>query len=139
MADISITASDVLGDDSEHETLPAGEVIAAGDTCYKSANTWLKADADASTTDSAKSVVRGMALNSALVAGQKVKVQKKGVVTVGSVLTVGEIYVQSGGAGKICPKGDLAANDWVTVVGVGKTATQLDMKNGPVPYLVKVA
>lgn len=136
MADVNITDSAVLGDGSDHETLPAGELMQAGDTVYKSYSTWLKGDADASLSDSAASVVRGLALNSALAIGQKVKVQKRGLLTMNAVLTQGEIYVQSGTAGKICPEADLATNDWITIIGIAQSSTVL--KVGINASLIKV-
>ena len=137
MSALTIAAADVFGDGSIYETLPAGEVIAAGQAVYKSSSTWLLAECDASTTVSTKSVVIGIALNSALVAGQPVKVQKRGTVTVSAVVTVGEIYVLDGGAGGICPEADIATNDWITIIGVGATTTTI--KLGIDPKLIKAA
>ena len=72
-------------------------------------------------------MVSGVALNSALIAGQPVKVQKKGTVTVGGTVVVGKRYVLDGTAGKICPEDDLATNDWVTTIGHGATSTTLKL------------
>jgi hypothetical protein len=45
----------------------------------------------------------------------------------GSIITAGTIYVLSSAAGGIAPAADLGASDYVTILGVGKTATVLSV------------
>ena len=49
------------------------------------------------------------------------------VIYVGSTLVVGESYYVSSTAGSIIPSGDLAAGNYISRVGDGATATQLDL------------
>lgn len=123
MADITITASGVLkSESSEVAEAIAGAAIAQGE--------WLYADAAdsnklklAQATTLAKSVVVGMAITGAA-AGQPVKYLTSGEVTVNG-LAVGDVYVVSATAGKMCLRTDLVAGNFVTILGGGKSATNL--------------
>ena len=66
---------------------------------------------------------------SAITAGQPVyvTVQTEGEVDIGGTVTVGGVYVLSGTAGAIAPVADLATGDYTTVIGIGKTATNLKL------------
>lgn len=133
MADITITNSNVKPSSTAKidKSGTAGEVLAAGHLVYKSGSTWLKADCDASTTDSTKSVVVGMALNDGLIIGSPVAVATEGEVDVGSVLTQGVTYFLSGTAGVMQLESDLATDDWVTIVGTATDANTLKIKINP--------
>jgi hypothetical protein len=125
MADVSVTAAEVLVD-SGTVTLDGilGTTVTAGQTVYQDSadsNKFKLADCDAS---SATATVKGIALNGGG-SGQPVKVAISGTLDPGFTVTVGTIYVQSGTAGAICPATDLASGDYVTIVGVGITASQL--------------
>ncbi len=128
MVDIAVTPAQVQPTDGQPTmTRIAGEDIDAGETMYLNAtdDKWYLGDAD---DTEAKAAVKAIALNTGA-AGQAVEGQTDGPCTVGAgaALTVGEIYVQSGTPGKIAPEGDLASSDYVTVLGVGKTASVLDL------------
>lgn len=139
MAEVTITNSSVVAGDSAKidRSGTAAEVLAAGQWVYKSGTTWLKADCDASTTDSTKSVVAGLTLNDGLIIGSPVAVATEGDVTVGSVVAQGVVYVLAGTAGKMQLVSDLATDDWVTVCCIGKSASVITIK--PWPTLTKLA
>lgn len=132
MADISITASSVTPvtnaglNNAQTATFTAGVAVAAGEWCYVVESTGKLALADADLSDAA-AVVKGMALNSAA-ADQKVTLAVKGRVNVGSVLTIGKVYVLSSNAGKTAPVADLGANDRTSIVGVAYSASVLDIR-----------
>lgn len=104
----------------------AGETITAGQTLYlKSSDLrYWKADSDAS---SATATLIGIALNGAS-AGQPVRVQTGGGIDPEATVTVGEIYVLSDTAGGIMPEGDLEQGDYVSIIGIGTSATNIAMK-----------
>lgn len=126
MADVSITSSNVVpGSNASFADGVAGEAIDAGDWVAKETDS---ADADynkimkADVTDESRSEVLGIAVNSALAAGQPVRYALPGSdVDVGSVVAAGEVYVLSA-AGAMSPEADLTTSDWVSICAVGKDA-----------------
>jgi len=128
MADLTVTAANVAeGSGAKKTTGTAGATITAGQTVYKDAadsNKIKLADADLS---QAASTVVGIALHAAL-SGQPITYQTDGQLDVGATLTVGEIYVLSGTAGGIAPVADLAASDWVVILGVALATDNLDVQ-----------
>lgn len=129
MADLSVTAANVLkgaGSRVKIENGIAGAAATAGQTVYRDAtdNKFKVADADSGT--SAARATRGIALNGAA-ANQPLAVQTDGPYTAGGTVVVGTIYVQSDTPGGIMPAADLEAGDYVTVLGVGISATQIDL------------
>lgn len=132
MADISITAASVVGDDGyTFQDVVAGATITAGQPVYLDASDSNKAklaDSDAN-ANTAKAV--GLALHAAL-AGQPLKIITGGKVTLGaSPLTQGLPYFLSNTAGAICPLGDLGSADWTTLLGVAETSAKLQLKIWP--------
>lgn len=126
MAALSITAANVkAGSNARVVHGVLGGTITAGQPVYLGANNkYLLADADASalTAD-----VKGIALNGGS-EDQPVAVHVAGDIAIGATVTVGEIYVLDGTAGGICPEADLASGDWVTVIGVGKSTSVIDVR-----------
>jgi len=124
MADLSITAADVKKTDT---TLIAegiaGGTVTAGQPVYRdsTASNKLKA-ADADVLVSAAAV--GIALHGAS-ADQPLKYAIGGNLTLSSVMTVGAVYVVSTTAGGIAPVADLGSGDYVTLLGIATTATNL--------------
>jgi hypothetical protein len=124
MADLSITAADVKKTDT---TLIAegiaGGTVTAGQPVYRdsTASNKLKA-ADADALASAAAV--GIALHGAS-ADQPLKYAIGGNLTLSSVMTVGAVYVVSTTAGGIAPVADLSSGDYVTLLGIATTATNL--------------
>jgi hypothetical protein len=128
MADLSVTAANVVkGADAAVVTRVAGAAITAGQTVYEDPNDSNKfklCDADAATATAR--TTRGIALNGAA-ANQPLAVQTGGRITIGATVVPGTVYVQSDTAGGIMPATDLEAGDFVTVLGVGVSATEIDL------------
>jgi hypothetical protein len=127
MADLSVTAANVVrGTGAKIETGVAGVTITPGQTVYKDTaeDKYKPADADAGTA--VIRTTRGIALNGAA-NNQPLAVQVEGPITIGATVTVGTVYVQSDTPGGIMPAADLESGDYVTVLGIGISATQIDM------------
>jgi len=54
-------------------------------------------------------------------------VAQYGNLTISAVMTVGEVYVVSATAGGIAPVGDLVTGNYVTVLGVATTTSNLQL------------
>lgn len=122
MADLSITAANVVGQGADRETLIAGGTITAGMAVRKNTSNQIVAASDDS---AANANVYGIALNGAS-SGQPVEVQKSGNIDLGATLLVGKVYVLST-SGAIAPVDDIAGTEFVTVIGVASAADNLVM------------
>lgn len=128
MAEIVITPADVQKTSTTaiSEGI-AGGTITAGMAIYadSAAAGVLKAcDADAL----ASTACVGLALHGAA-SGQPLKYATAGDITLSSVMTVGRIYlVSQTTAGSLCVDGDILTGDFVTIVGVASTATNLKIQ-----------
>ena len=125
MADLTQTPANVRRQVATQRTsVTAGEVITPGMPVYRSTadNEWYKA-AD---TSAALAAAGGIALTNAG-DGDVLDVATDGPINVGATLTIGEIYVLSGTAGNIAPVGDLASGNFVTILGVASSASQLEL------------
>jgi hypothetical protein len=126
MADISVTAANVVKA-STNTTVrvgTAGATITAGQPLYEdSAADFKLKPAQADTAAKAKAV--GIALHGAS-NGQPISFISAGGLNIGATLTVGQVYVVSdAAAGGVAPYADLASGDFVTVLGVATTASNL--------------
>lgn len=125
MADISVTAADV----GFTTTQPSVRSGTAGETLVEGMAVYLKA-ADGKywktvVTGVATSVAAGIVITPAI-ADEKVQIATKGDIECGAATKLGEIYVLGGdAAGGIAAVGDLAENDYTTVIGFGKTGTNV--------------
>ena len=128
MADITITAADVLVADSVRvAAVEAGVAIVAGkvlvydstdDDYILASNTTLALSGNAGAASLVMSVGDAGA-------GQRVAVVGGGnTITVGSVLSKGRVYVLSGN-GLISPESDATSGDFVTIIGYALSATEL--------------
>lgn len=124
MADVSITAANVLLVSGGTATAYAGAAVTAGQAIRK--HTDKKMYPSDCETSQATSAVDGIALNSAGIGQPVTYVKNGGVVAAGGTLVAGGRYVLSA-AGKIAPYADLAANDWITDVGVALTTANLKL------------
>lgn len=128
MGDLSVTAASVLpygGFTSEYGT--AGEAITAGQPVYRSSTDNLIYVADAQTNPAgAKAAVLGIALTGAS-ASQPVKIQTGGDINPGATVAIGQVYCLSATAGGIALESDLVSTDYVTILGVGQTATKMHL------------
>jgi len=128
MANLSITVSQVQAAASAATfgSLIAGEEIDPGETVYKKAadkKGWLGGAATEAEAD-----VVGIAVCHAY-AGQKVVYQKTGNVNLGAGASVaqGQVYVASATSGKIAVESDLGSGEYVTVLGVGNDADEIEL------------
>lgn len=133
MADLTVTATSVaiVSGSTILDYGQCGETITAGQSVYvydatTNPKTYKKADADASILAAA---AVGVAMNGGAV-GQPLAVANSGTYTAGATVVVGKPYYVSATAGGICPASDLATAMYVTQIGVGSSATviQLNIK-----------
>lgn len=123
MSDLSITAANVLpGAGASTESGMAGGTITAGMPVFKAADgSILATDADSATVLARTAI--GIALNGAS-AGQPISYQKPGGdITIGATLTPGVTYYLSGNTGGICPLADVGATEYLSIIGIAKSAT----------------
>ena len=129
MADLSITAANVIaGTSSTSEFGVAGATITAGQAVYydDSTSKWKLADTDSATAAVRMSSKCGIALNGAS-SGQPLKVLTKGDITIGATLTAGTTYYLSPTPGGICPLADVLTGDYLTIIGIAKSTTVLNV------------
>lgn len=130
MADITITATSVVaGTDADIYQGVAGETTTAGQAVYLDylTNRLFLADANAS---EGAAEVKGVALHGAS-AGQPLRVQTAGGITIGGTTVESTIYIASGTAGGIAPAVDLASGWYTTVIGVGGLTNTLKLSVFP--------
>jgi hypothetical protein len=132
MSDISVTQSAVLAANSNtlKATGTAGEAINVGQSVYADSSNGKIKKAQATNANTAYLV--GVALSNAQGDGQPIVYATEGDVTFNSALTTGQTYVVSAAAaGGIAPISDLASTNYVGVLGVATSATNLTLK--PIP------
>lgn len=127
MADLSITAANVLKDGSAGTTSgTAGVTILAGEALYlDSVTNTLKL---AVATSAAAAAFVGIALHGAA-AGQPITYITGGLLTIGATVALGQVYCVSATAGKICPYGDLVSTNFVSIIGIPTTTAILLVKS----------
>lgn len=129
MAAVALTAP-TPGAGAQTQWGTAGETITAGQVVYldTATNTYKLADASALATAAAA----GFALT-ASINGGPIKVLTGGNMTTAEELTAGTVYVLSE-AGAIAPLADwLVATDYLTVMGVATSTSNLKVPNsGPI-------
>lgn len=135
MANLTITAANVI---PTADSIPgfgvAGEAITAGQPIYlrTSDQKWIRGESG-DTQAKAESVA--IAITSAVSGGQ-VGYVSGGSLSVGAILTVKTLYVLSATTGLICPIADLVATDWVTLIGVPKSTSVLQLTLLPLRYQI---
>jgi len=125
MADMVVTAADVLKySGARTETGTAGETITAGMAVYKLAadSEYYKAD----DTSAVKAACVGIALNNAG-NGQPLTILKSGDIDPGATVVVGTVYGVTDTAGGIGDVAERLSGDYVTVIGIGITASKLQV------------
>ncbi|WP_291854881.1 hypothetical protein [Bradyrhizobium sp.] len=128
MVDIVVTPANVVGGaDAERIQGVAGATVLAGQVVYRDSVTrrFLLADNNSATPDVRNPI--GIALHGAS-NGQPLAVQTGGDLNVGATLVVGETYYLSDTPGGICPEADLVTGEFVSVLGVATTASNLKMR-----------
>lgn len=124
MVNVTVTEAEVLGtDDTVEQSGDLGATVLAGEVVYLDSDdgTYKLADVDASAT---VANAKGIALNGG-VSGQPVKIASGGKLDPGFPVSIGEVYVLSGDAGKIAPVADLANGDFTFIIGIGETTSSL--------------
>jgi len=131
MADLSITAAQVLKVSGSVDTAVAGETITAGQPVYRSTSDSKYYKAFANGTDDATGIMQanatGISLHGAL-AGQPLTVLSQGNYAVGATVVKGGLYVVSTTAGGIAPYADLGTGHYVTLLGVAPDTTHLNLQ-----------
>ena len=127
MADYSVTAASVVktANTAISEGI-AGATITAGMAVYidTSDSSKLKGcDADAS----ASSVAAGIALHGAA-NGQPLKYATSGNLTFNAAFAAGDCVVVSTTVGGVAPYADLASGDFVTILGIATSTTNLKIQ-----------
>jgi hypothetical protein len=127
MANLSITAANIVPVTGYgFADMIAGEAVTRGQPVYENAADSDKAYvADANVV--AKSTAKGIALNDSA-ASQPVRVFTSGNLGFGAILTVGQVYCTSATAGSICLYSDLTTADYVTILGVATTTSNLKVQ-----------
>lgn len=120
MADLSITAPNVIATGTI-ESATAGETITAGQVVRRDATASNKLK-KALNTSAANAAAWGIALNGAS-NDQPADVLTRGNLDVGSGVAVGAVYVVSAASGAIAPATDLLSGEFVTVLGIGISAS----------------
>lgn len=127
MADISVTPGSVLpGSDAVTSDKTIGESITAGQVLYAKASDSGKMWKSQADGTAAEAAAVGIALNGGS-AGQPIRVQTGGTITIGGAVTVGTIYCVSANAGGICSTTEVTTGHYVTVLGVGATTATINM------------
>lgn len=129
MTALTITAANIVpvtGFSVENNYL-AGASITRGQSVYfdTTTSTWKLADSN-STAATAGSGGVGIALNDAA-ASQPIAVQIGGSLGFGAILTRGKLYCPGATAGSIVPYEDLTTADYVTILGIATSTSNLSM------------
>lgn len=128
MVDLVITASDVDNISGSQRTAEAGVAIAAGQVVYIDSSNLVQLCEKDQTAVEAAAV--GFALNAAGI-GQPVTYQVGGVIDLGVVLTTGAVYVVGAGPGGIAPVADIVSTNFVTILGIAISSTNLQIGVNP--------
>lgn len=128
MAIVSVTAAEVLPISSVTYVAVDGifgATVTAGQTCYldSSTTTWKLAQSDGTAAEATCTSIAACGGGS----GQPGKFYTAGAIDPGFTVTVGTTYVLGVTAGGIYPIADLAASDYVSIIGVGISASRLDL------------
>ncbi len=124
MANLSITAANVAQVDGGVFDGTAGETITAGCVVYlKSSDNRLWLALANTPAVPALAAVKGIALHGAS-AGQPLRIQTSGQITIGATVVVAAVYVLSATAGLICPTADITTTGYYrSVLGVATSTT----------------
>jgi len=125
VADLSIVVASVSRVNGGMFQGNAGATITAGQVCYLDAVTGLLKLAQSDGT-LAEATVRGIALHASLT-GQPLDIQTDGAIIIGGTVVIGGVYVLSAAAGNLCPVADIAPTNFVTLLGIAISATQIQL------------
>lgn len=126
MADLSVTAASVVeGTDAVRRHGIAGATVTAGQPVYKDStdSNQLKPTINSA---AASAVAVGIALHAAS-DEQPLAYISSGNLNPGATVVVGEIYCVSVNSGGIAPEADVLSADYMTVLGVGSTSSNIQV------------
>ncbi len=125
MTDLSVVAANVQpGASAVTKRGIAGEAITAGQSLFIATDGELElCENDQAVADAA---CVGVSLNDAA-AGQPIEYAITGEVNMGAIMTIGETYVVGAAPGGIAPETDVIASEFLTVIGVATTTSNLKM------------
>lgn len=127
MADLVITAANVLaGAGAIKQSGAALEAVTAGKGAYFDPVTKKFGLWDSNSPTAAVRKMAGIFLNGAGV-NQPVVVQSAGRINLGATLVAGEVYFQSETPGGIQPYADLASGEYVGLLGVAVSTSELEL------------
>lgn len=130
MADYSITAANVVAS-ANAVILPqykAGATITAGQFVYLDANSkWQLMDANASATGNDPANTRGAALGGAANNQPLAVATKDSWFTLGTTMANGAVVCASPNAGGAAPIADVTSGNYMTVMGVARSTTILNL------------
>jgi len=128
MTDIVVTAGNVRkGANAKTREVRYGGSITAGLAVYEDSSDSNDVKAAHCETSAATANVAGITLNGGADGQPGLIVTEDDDFTPGATLVVGEVYVLSASGG-IAPVGDLAAGDYVTILGVAKSTSKMKLK-----------
>ena len=125
MADVTFTATSIKpGTNAQRQRVTFGATITPGLVVYldTSDNEYKIADC----TDAAKDAAAGIALTSGADGQPGVIITGGNLTTSAHLSLASPVYVLSE-AGKICPAADLANDDYITIIGVATSTTNLKL------------
>ena len=128
MAAVTVTAAEVLPITSVSYVTTdgiAGATITAGNALYldSTTSTWKLAQADGTSAEGTCTGIAACGGGS----GQPIKIYTSGAIDPGFTVTVGTTYVLGAAAGSIYPIADLLSSDFVSILGIGISASRLDL------------
>ena len=125
MADLTVVAANVKPAASTVTKKGiAGEAISAGESVFKAADGGIElCENDQAALDAA---CIGVALNDAAV-DQPIEYAITGDVNMGAIMTIGQTYVVGAAPGGIAPEVDVIATEFLTVIGVATTTSNLKL------------
>ena len=126
MADISVTAANVLGsaNGAPLKSYNLGATVTAGQIVYLDANNkWQLSDSDASSAGNNSNSIVGMALAGGANNQPGVVTTRDSFLNVGATTANGVAYYVSRNAGGFCLVADVGAGNYGTFLGIGRTTT----------------
>jgi hypothetical protein len=123
--DLAVTAANVkAGLGARTASGIAGEAVTAGQLCYKAAvsHKYMKADSNSATAEARNPTC--IFLNNAG-ADQPITVLTGGLITIGGAVTANTAYYASDTPGGLCPLADVGTGEYLTLVGLAVSATQI--------------
>ncbi len=125
MADISITAANVVKVSGTAQTNIAGAAITAGQTIYIDTN--QKAQLANAVTSATTALATGIALCNAALNQPVSWLAAGGDITIGGTVVAGVPYFLSLNNGGICPFADVGTGNRTMLVGIAKNTTDISV------------